>query len=87
MTDHLLRKYAPTPATGWQQIDAEAKERVTGRLAARRLVGWSTGRGPTAGRIPPPTLAGPHLWRPHHLEESFSFRVTEPDAAVYLAEG
>ncbi|MGB9278741.1 MAG: family 1 encapsulin nanocompartment shell protein [Pseudonocardiaceae bacterium] len=45
MTDHLLRKYAPIPATGWQQIDAEAKERVTGRLAARRPVDWSGPHG------------------------------------------
>ena len=26
MTDHLLRKYAPIPAKGWQQIDDEAEE-------------------------------------------------------------
>ncbi|MDQ2882786.1 MAG: bacteriocin family protein [Actinomycetota bacterium] len=49
MTDHLLRGYAPIPATGWRQIDEEAK-----------------------------TL---------YLEESFSFCVTEPDAAVVLTDG
>jgi uncharacterized linocin/CFP29 family protein len=45
MTDHLLRKYAPIPATGWQQIDDEAKKRLTARLAARRLVDWSGPHG------------------------------------------
>ena len=45
MADHLLRKYAPIPATGWQQIDDEAKDRLTARLAARRLVDWSGPHG------------------------------------------
>ncbi|MGH4013848.1 MAG: encapsulin [Pseudonocardiaceae bacterium] len=39
MTDHLLRRYAPIPDAGWQQIDDEAKNRLTPRLAARRLCG------------------------------------------------
>ncbi len=45
MTDHLLRKYAPIPTTGWNQIDDEAKTRLTPRLAARRLVDWSGPHG------------------------------------------
>ncbi|MGH3815920.1 MAG: family 1 encapsulin nanocompartment shell protein [Pseudonocardiaceae bacterium] len=45
MTDHLLRTHAPIPATGWQQIDDEAKTRLTPRLAARRLVDWSGPHG------------------------------------------
>jgi uncharacterized linocin/CFP29 family protein len=45
MTDHLLRSYAPIPAAGWQQIDDEAKSRLTPRLAARRLVDWSGPHG------------------------------------------
>lgn len=45
MTDHLLRSYAPIPATGWQQIDEEATTRLTPRLAARRLVDWSGPHG------------------------------------------
>ncbi|MDQ2791213.1 MAG: bacteriocin family protein [Actinomycetota bacterium] len=45
MTDHLLRKYAPIPAAGWKQIDDEAKDRLTARLAARRLVDWSGPHG------------------------------------------
>lgn len=36
MTDHLLRQYAPIPAPGWDQIDDEAKTRLTPRVAARR---------------------------------------------------
>jgi uncharacterized linocin/CFP29 family protein len=45
MTDHLLRKHAPIPSAGWQQIDDEAKTRLTPRLAARRLVDWSGPHG------------------------------------------
>lgn len=45
MTDHLLRGYAPIPATGWRQIDDETKSRLTPRLAARRLVDWSGPHG------------------------------------------
>jgi uncharacterized linocin/CFP29 family protein len=45
MSDHLLRKYAPIPAMGWKQIDDEAKNRLTTRLAARRLVDWSGPHG------------------------------------------
>ncbi|MDQ3763802.1 MAG: bacteriocin family protein [Actinomycetota bacterium] len=45
MTDHLLRKYAPIPAAGWQQIDDEATNRLTPQLAARRLVDWSGPHG------------------------------------------
>ncbi len=45
MTDHLLRKYAPIPTTGWQQIDEEAKNSLTPKLAARRLVDWSGPHG------------------------------------------
>ena len=52
-TDHLLRKYAPIPAKGWQQIDDEAKDRLTARLAARRLVDWSGPHGWTHLRHQP----------------------------------
>ncbi|MBV9061231.1 MAG: bacteriocin family protein [Pseudonocardiales bacterium] len=45
MTDHLLRSYAPIPTAGWQQIDDEAKSRLTSRLAARRIVDWAGPRG------------------------------------------
>jgi uncharacterized linocin/CFP29 family protein len=43
--NHLLRNYAPIPAAAWQQIDDEAKSRLTPRLAARRLVDWSGPHG------------------------------------------
>lgn len=64
MTDHLLRKHAPIPATGWEQIDDEAKTRLTPRLAARRLVDWSGPHGWThsatnLGRTAPLDTAPP----------------------------
>jgi uncharacterized linocin/CFP29 family protein len=40
---HLLREHAPITAEGWRLIDAEARERLTPGLAARRLVDF---RGP-----------------------------------------
>jgi uncharacterized linocin/CFP29 family protein len=43
--NHLLRSYAPIPAAAWQQIDDEAKSRLTPRLAARRVVDWSGPHG------------------------------------------
>jgi uncharacterized linocin/CFP29 family protein len=45
MTDHLLREYAPVPSAGWDAVDEEAKERLTPRLAARRLVDFSGPHG------------------------------------------
>lgn len=46
MTDHLLRRFAPITDEAWTVVDDEARERLTPRLAARRLVDW----------------AGPHGW-------------------------
>jgi uncharacterized linocin/CFP29 family protein len=43
---HLLREHAPITAVGWQEIDDEARERLTPALAARKLVDF----------------AGPHGW-------------------------
>ena len=40
---HLLRAHAPITADGWQDIDDEARARVTPGLAARRTVDF---RGP-----------------------------------------
>ncbi|MBV9013526.1 MAG: bacteriocin family protein [Pseudonocardiales bacterium] len=64
MTDHLLRQYAPIPPKGWQQIDEEAKNRLTPQLAARRLVDWSGPHGWThsatsLGRTTPVETAPP----------------------------
>jgi len=39
-TNHLLRDVAPIPAEGWEMIDAEARQRLTPQLAARKLVDW-----------------------------------------------
>jgi len=38
--NHLLRDKAPIPVRAWKTIDAEAKERLTPLLAARRLADW-----------------------------------------------
>src|SRR5262245_53556851 len=44
---HLLRSLAPIPTEAWDLLDEEAKQRLTGALAARKLVdfagpfGWS----------------------------------------------
>jgi len=46
MTDHLLRRLAPVSSEGWELLDAEAKDRLTVALGARRLVDF----------------AGPHGW-------------------------
>ena len=40
---HLLRAHAPITEAGWQDIDEEARARVTPGLAARRTVDF---RGP-----------------------------------------
>lgn len=39
--DHLLRGHAPIPAEGWARIDDEARDRLTPRLGARKLVDWN----------------------------------------------
>ena len=50
-TDHLLRDLAPIPARAWEEIESEARSRLTPQLAARRLSDWS----------------GPHGWREDRL--------------------
>jgi uncharacterized linocin/CFP29 family protein len=42
---HLLREHAPITEAGWDLIDEEARERLTPRLAARKLVDFSGPRG------------------------------------------
>jgi uncharacterized linocin/CFP29 family protein len=44
---HLLRAHAPITGAGWERLDAEARERLSPALAARRLVDFS----------------GPHGWQ------------------------
>src|SRR5690242_17438625 len=45
--DHLLRELAPIPDAAWEEIENEARSRLTPHLAARRLVdflgphGWT----------------------------------------------
>lgn len=50
-TDHLLRDLAPIPARAWEEIESEARSRLTPQLAARRVSDWS----------------GPHGWRADRL--------------------
>jgi uncharacterized linocin/CFP29 family protein len=40
VTNHLLREKAPIPSRGWEEIDDEARKRLTPLLAARRVVDW-----------------------------------------------
>lgn len=67
--NHLLRDVAPISAAGWQQIDDEARERLTAHLAARRVVdidgpqGWEhsatdLGRVRSLGAAPADTKGG-----------------------------
>jgi uncharacterized linocin/CFP29 family protein len=43
--NHLLRQLAPISASGWDLLDDEARERLRGPLAARRLVDFSGPHG------------------------------------------
>jgi len=45
--NHLLREHAPITSEAWEQIDAEARQRLSPALAGRKLVDFS----------------GPHGWR------------------------
>jgi len=64
--NHLLRGLAPVSDAGWELLDDEARERLRGPLAARRLVdfsgphGWehsATNLGRTE-KLPPPNGRG-----------------------------
>ena len=41
MSNHLLREHAPLSESNWQLLDEEARERLRGPLAARRLVDFA----------------------------------------------
>jgi uncharacterized linocin/CFP29 family protein len=43
--NHLLRSLAPISDAGWNLLDQEARERLTGALAARKLVDFSGPHG------------------------------------------
>jgi uncharacterized linocin/CFP29 family protein len=43
--NHLLRRQAPISDAGWELLDQEARERLRGQLAARRLVDFSGPHG------------------------------------------
>jgi uncharacterized linocin/CFP29 family protein len=42
---HLLREHAPVTERAWEELDSEARERLTPALAARRLVDFSGPHG------------------------------------------
>ena len=61
-TDHLLRDLAPIPAKAWEEIESEARSRLTPQLAARRVTDWSGPHGWRADRLSVgrvTTIAGP----------------------------
>ena len=64
--NHLLREIAPIPAVAWQQIDDEAKDRLSVPLGARRIVdfhgplGW-THSSMNLGRTGSSVSAGEHV--------------------------
>ena len=65
---HLLRSHAPVTEAGWEQLDAEARQRLVPALAARKLVDFSgpLGWGHSAtnlGRTPPTWRAPAMAWR------------------------
>ena len=43
--NHLLRTHAPISDAGWELLDAEARERLTAALAARKLVDFTGPHG------------------------------------------
>jgi uncharacterized linocin/CFP29 family protein len=43
--NHLLRSLAPITDSGWEVLDSEARQRLTGALAARKLVDFAGPRG------------------------------------------
>ncbi|GAA3546833.1 family 1 encapsulin nanocompartment shell protein [Amycolatopsis ultiminotia] len=63
--NHLLRELAPIPADGWQQIDDEARERLTTHLAARKMI----------------DVAGPHGWAHSATSLGRTRRIDVPEAA------
>jgi uncharacterized linocin/CFP29 family protein len=74
-TDHLLRDLAPIPAKAWEEIQSEARDRITAQLAARRLTDWS----------------GPHGWHEDRLSVGRTADIGgpvggPPDAEVLTAQ-
>jgi uncharacterized linocin/CFP29 family protein len=57
-TDHLLRDLAPIPAKAWEEIQSEARDRLTAQLAARRLTDWSGPHGWQEDRLAVGRIAG-----------------------------
>lgn len=49
---HLLREHAPIPARAWNEIDDEARERLTPLLAGRRIADWVGAGGWQQSAVP-----------------------------------
>ena len=69
-TDHLLRDLAPIPAKAWEEIQSEARDRLTAQLAARRLTDWS----------------GPHGWQEDRLSVGRTADIAGPPGGSVTAE-
>jgi uncharacterized linocin/CFP29 family protein len=69
-SDHLLREKAPIPPAAWEEIDGEARQRLTPLLAARRVVDYEDGGG----------------WRRSSLSLGRTVELTVPPAGVPGAE-
>lgn len=69
-TDHLLRDLAPIPAKAWEEIQSEARDRLTAQLAARRLTDWS----------------GPHGWQEDRLSVGRTADIGGPPGGSATAE-
>jgi uncharacterized linocin/CFP29 family protein len=69
-TDHLLRDLAPIPARAWEEIESEARSRLTPQLAARRVTDWS----------------GPHGWREDRLSVGRVDRIAGPSGGSAAGE-
>jgi uncharacterized linocin/CFP29 family protein len=69
-TDHLLRDLAPIPARAWEEIQTEARDRLTAQLAARRLTDFS----------------GPHGWQEDRLSVGRTADIAGPQGEAAAAE-
>ncbi len=69
MSDHLYRELAPVAPGAWEQIESEAKSRLTTHLAARKLV----------------DLSGPHGWSHSATDLGRVDEVTGPTEGVVAA--
>jgi uncharacterized linocin/CFP29 family protein len=70
VSNHLLREKAPIPPKAWEEIDDEARLRLTPLLAARRVVDYEEGSG----------------WRHSSMSLGRSVALAAPPAGVPAAD-